>query len=181
MDVNVIVGGCKKYSKSKCPMDLSALCESIKYKRVTQVSNFSSFWQNIECLGICIRSMPVRYGMEKKEIILIIKNFQATDLLRDFNCSAKNEKGLISRRAELTVEGNWKDSVCVKICFFSYLSFVLWLCPGFGSSAAMVGAVLRCWSHTATYAAALFNVSLLLVGATSVLPLQVWQRWAAVR
>lgn len=55
---------------------------------------------------MCIRSMSESYGKQRKEIILIIKNFQAADLQRDFNCSAKNEKGLSTRRAELTEEGN---------------------------------------------------------------------------
>ncbi|XP_041663041.1 interleukin-1 receptor accessory protein-like isoform X2 [Cheilinus undulatus] len=44
------------------------------------------------------------YGEQTEESILVIKNFQAEDLNREFNCSVKNGKGFSTRRAQLEEE-----------------------------------------------------------------------------
>ncbi|KAF7658565.1 hypothetical protein LDENG_00011180 [Lucifuga dentata] len=44
------------------------------------------------------------YGDRTEESVLLIKNFQAEDLNREYNCSVRNEKGFVTRRAQLEEE-----------------------------------------------------------------------------
>lgn len=74
-------------------------------------------------MHVCTRSMLEKYGGETKTIVLVIKNFLPADLQREFNCTAKNKKGLSTRRAHLTEEGKRQDFDCktVPVSLFFFL------------------------------------------------------------
>lgn len=48
------------------------------------------------------------YGDRTEESVLVIKDFQAEDLNREYNCSVRNQKGFATRRAQLEEEGQNK-------------------------------------------------------------------------
>ncbi|XP_044057410.1 interleukin-1 receptor accessory protein isoform X2 [Siniperca chuatsi] len=50
------------------------------------------------------RRLNVDYGDRTEESVLVIQDFQSTDLNREYNCSVKNERGFETRRAQLEEE-----------------------------------------------------------------------------
>lgn len=55
---------------------------------------------------VCVlRLIREQSGDRTEESVLVIQDFQAEDLKREFNCSVENEKGRDTRRAELHPEG----------------------------------------------------------------------------
>lgn len=122
----------------------------------SQMGSFQVVGQSLSrgCVYVCLRSTPDRYGEEKKEIVLVIKNFLPADLQREFNCSAKNEHGLSTRRVHLTEEGkrqdlNWKFLEFFFPLLFSLFDLVLclvarlpWVELGCGLGATLLVALL---------------------------------------
>lgn len=51
------------------------------------------------------RQLQNIYGDRTEQSVLVIQDFQAEDLQREFNCSVENLKGRDTRRAELQQEG----------------------------------------------------------------------------
>lgn len=72
------------------------------------------------------RQVNYDYGDRTVESVVVIRDFQAEDLNREFNCSVENERGSESRRAELQEEGEWKVTAtqtgndCTHSCHFRH-------------------------------------------------------------
>ncbi|KAK9520388.1 hypothetical protein VZT92_020280 [Zoarces viviparus] len=50
------------------------------------------------------RQLEYAYGDRKEETVLLIQDFQAEDLHREYNCSVRNDRGFETRRAQLEEE-----------------------------------------------------------------------------